>query len=104
MYSVRGRPARATLDAPNPLLLAGLQRAAHQVGLEVVSEDGSADLSIRSVSSGTPHTRLDIAISDDSVVLSAEIPIDPDVWATIYRLLVEIGGNTTTLLSATSPT
>jgi len=93
MYSVCGRSARTTLAAPNSLLTAGLRRAADRVGLDVVADDESADVSVRIITPGRVNPRLDIVIDEHSVVMTAALPVDPAALETVFRLLEEIGGD-----------
>ncbi len=97
MYLVPVRPARATLAAPNPVLSAGLRRAANRVGLEVVAVGEGADLSIRTATSGLPHPDLDIVINESSTVVTAKLPTEPAIWDTVRRFLEEIDEGSTTL-------
>jgi hypothetical protein len=101
MYSVCVRPARATLAAPNSLLAAGLSRAAHQAGLEVVDEGKAAELSIRCGDWGSANPNLDVAMDEKSAVVTVKLPIDPGVWEIVGRLLQGVGSGGTEIADST---
>jgi hypothetical protein len=75
------------LEAENPLLLAGLERAAELADIQVVADRDGATLSLRSAGSGRPHVSLDVAIDFDRVVISVSHQPSPSAWAAIYALL-----------------
>jgi hypothetical protein len=92
MYRTEMQTTTGTLEADNPLLLAGLQRAAELADIEVVADKDAATLSLRSAGSGTPHTRLDVAIDLDRVVVSMSQQPSQASWVAIYNLLGHLSG------------
>jgi hypothetical protein len=92
MYLADRTMTTANLEAENPLLLAGLERAAELANIQVVADKDTATLSLRSAGSGVPHPRLDIAIDSDDIVISiSQQPVESS-WTAIYCLLGHLAG------------
>jgi hypothetical protein len=92
MYRVKVGSTTANLVADNPLLLAGLERAARLADIEVVANVETAALSLRSEGSGTPHSRLDVVIDQDHVVVSMHAQPSVASWDAIFKLLETLTG------------
>ncbi len=82
----------ANLEADNPLLLAGLERAAELANIQVVAQREAAVLSLRSAGSGLSHPRVDIAIDIDRIIISVRQQPPPSTWGAIYRLIGHLAG------------
>jgi len=93
MYLTDMPMTMANLEAENPLLLAGLERAAELANIQVVADRDSATLSLRSAGSGLPHPRLDIVIDFDRIVISISQRPSHSSWRAIYSLLSQLAGN-----------
>jgi len=93
MYLTDMPMTMANLEAENPLLLAGLERAAELANIQVVADKDSATLSLRSAGSGLPHPRLDIVIDFDRIVISISQRPSHSSWRAIYSLLSQLAGN-----------
>jgi hypothetical protein len=93
MYLTDMPMTMANLEAENPLLLAGLERAAELANIQVVADKDTATLSLRSAGSGVPHPRLDIVIDFDRVVISISQQPPQSSWTAIYSLLSHLAGN-----------
>jgi hypothetical protein len=93
MYLTDMPMTMANLEAENPLLLAGLERAAELANIQVVADKDTATLSLRSAGSGVPHPRLDIVIDFDRVVISISQQPSHSSWTAIYSLLSHLAGN-----------
>ena len=92
MYPVKVATTTANLVADNPLLLAGLERAARLADIEVATNVETATLSLRSAGSGTPHSRLDVVIDHDRIVVSMHSQPTAKSWAAIFKLLEALTG------------
>lgn len=92
MYLTDMPVTTGNLEADNPLLLAGLERAAELADIKVVADRGSATLSLRSAGAGVPHPRLDISIDFDRIVISIGEQPSPSSWTALYSLLGHLAG------------
>lgn len=92
MYLADPTMTTANLEAANPLLLAGLERAAALANIQVVADQDTATLSLRSAGAGVPHPRLDIVIDFDRVVISMNQQPSHSSWTAIYSLLGHLTG------------
>ena len=87
MYLADQAITTVNLQATNPLLWAGLERAVELAHLEVMPDKNLATLSLRSAGAGAPHPHLDMAVDVDRIVISiAQRPSEP-TWTAIYSLL-----------------
>jgi hypothetical protein len=87
---VYNRPSshiRVALVADNPLLASGLQRTAHLLGFEEVTEAKSADLALRIAGIGSCHPTLDIECAEEHVVLTVTEQPSPALWSAVRDLL-----------------
>jgi len=87
MYPTPAPLTTGKLEADNPLLLAGLERAAELADIEVVRDRSEATLTLRSAGSGLPHPSLDIAIDFDHIIISMSRRPSPVLWTVIYDLV-----------------
>jgi hypothetical protein len=92
MYLAETSMTTGNLEAGNPLLLAGLERAAELANIQVVADKEAATLSLRSAGTGVPHPRLDIAIDSDYIVISMSQQPSPSSWTAIYSVLSHLTG------------
>jgi hypothetical protein len=76
----------AKFEASDPLLLAGLKRAAALVGIGEVP-DSEADLALRTKGVGTRHRVLDIACEGDAVVITLTRQPPLTSWLVLFELI-----------------
>jgi hypothetical protein len=91
MYRAGSSPTRVNLVAEDSLLLAGLRRAATEVGMEIVEGETEADLRLRSNGIGVPHPALDVEIHPDRVVVTVTQTPTSEVWTDLDALIEELG-------------
>ena len=76
----------ATFEARDPLLLAGLQRAAALAGIEEAASSQS-ELALRSTGDGACHPSLDVACDERAVVITVTGQPSEESWLALHDLI-----------------
>ncbi|HEV8066083.1 MAG TPA: hypothetical protein VGP46_14680 [Acidimicrobiales bacterium] len=89
--------ARLSIDAPDRLQLAGLRRAAEEVGLVEASagegaevpplDEGESDIGLRAEGSGSPHPLLDVVVQADRVRIGVSRAPDAETWERLRQFI-----------------
>jgi hypothetical protein len=91
MYRAGSSPTRVNLVAQDSLQLAGLRRAATEVGMEITEDDAESQLCLRSCGVGVAHPTLDVEIHPDRVVVTVTQTPEARVWMDIDAILEQLG-------------
>jgi hypothetical protein len=82
---------RLSITAPDSLQLAGLRRAAEEVGLLDSLEErhsaGKASIHLRAAGSGSPHPLLDVVVEAECVRIGVSRAPDAQTWELLRRFI-----------------
>jgi hypothetical protein len=80
-------PVSASIEAENPVTLAGLRRVAALVGISEAEDVRQGDLTLRSVNGGSPHSGIDVSCSESDVVITLSVRPSPELWLLILDIV-----------------
>lgn len=87
MYRRPPAPVRASIEADNPVVLAGLRRIAALVGILEASAVHDRDITLRSASDGRSHSGIEVNCSNSAVVVTVSSRPSPELWSVIFDLV-----------------